>query len=126
MTLLYQFIEVIYLHIFYSHFKKTVMKRFSLTSVIIAVVLALFVIACEKETPNNSSSSGGDSGNNGGVQTCFCTYYGDVMDGAQETFPANDPPAYWGNNNNFSTCSAYQQSYNTYFAPASVSCTVVN
>jgi hypothetical protein len=102
------------------------MKRFTLTSAIIAVVLALFVLSCDKNETDNSTPSNGSGGNNGGVQTCFCTYYGDVMDGAQETFPANDPPAYWGNNNNFSTCSAYQQSYNSYFAPASVSCSVVN
>lgn len=101
------------------------MKRFALTSTIIAVVLAVFVIACDKEKVSKSDSSNG-GGSNGGVQTCFCTYYGDIMDGAQETFPANNPPAYWGNEHNFSTCAAYQQSYNSHFAPASVSCTVVN
>lgn len=103
------------------------MKRFTLTSAIIAVVLALFVIACDNDKPNNSNHSNGGGGNsNGGVQTCFCTYYGDVMDGAQVTFPANNPPAYWGSESNFSTCSAYQQSYNSHFAPATVSCSVVN
>jgi hypothetical protein len=100
------------------------MKRFTLTTVVIAVFLAIFTIACNDDKPINGGGSNG-GGHSNGPQTCSCHFNDDILGVFDYTFSIIDPPITWSGLS-ATTCSQYQQQYNAKFPNSHVSCSVVN